>query len=78
MTSNPTKDMSHVAKFDGTNFQFWKFQVTLLLEQHDLIDGLLREFKVPIRDGPMLVLTKVDPKALPQTLKYSVGVAHFL
>ncbi|EFX77244.1 hypothetical protein DAPPUDRAFT_321466 [Daphnia pulex] len=38
MTPNPTKEMSHVAKFDGTNFQFWKFQITFLLEQHELIE----------------------------------------
>jgi len=44
--------------------------------KHELIDGLLREFKVPIRDGPMPVLTKVDPKALPQTLKQAMATPY--
>jgi hypothetical protein len=50
MTSNPTKEMSHVAKFDGTNFQFWKFQITLLLEQHDLIEIVTGVSTAPIPD----------------------------
>jgi hypothetical protein len=50
MTSNPTKEMSHVAKFDGTNFQFWKFQITLLPEQHDLIEIVIGASTAPTPD----------------------------
>ena len=37
-----SKDVSHMAKFNGGNFPFWKFQVNLIFEQHKLlgvIDG---------------------------------------
>jgi hypothetical protein len=30
--------VSHVSKFNGTSFSFWKFQITLILEQHELCD----------------------------------------
>jgi hypothetical protein len=50
MTPNPTKEICHVAKFDGTNFQFWKFQITLLLEQHDLIEIVTAASTAPTPD----------------------------
>jgi hypothetical protein len=36
-----TRDASHVTKFNGNNFPFWKFQVLLVLRQYDLVDVVL-------------------------------------
>jgi hypothetical protein len=36
-----TRDASHVTKFNGNNFPFWKFQVLLVLRQYDLVDVML-------------------------------------
>ena len=33
-----SKSVSHVVKFDGTNYQYWKFEITLALELHDLLE----------------------------------------
>lgn len=32
------RDISHITKFDGNNFSFWKFQLKLILEHHGLVD----------------------------------------
>ncbi|KZS04595.1 Uncharacterized protein APZ42_032417 [Daphnia magna] len=32
-----SKDVSNVLKFDGNNFPFWKFQIFLAFEQHNLL-----------------------------------------
>lgn len=37
MGSSTSKDVSHITKFDGTNFPLWKLGCWLLMEQHDLI-----------------------------------------
>lgn len=37
MTTYTSKDVSHIAKFNGTDFSFWKYQVLLVLEQHHLL-----------------------------------------
>ena len=42
-----SKDVSHVSKFNGTNFAFWKFQLTLILEQHELCDIVFGKCKRP-------------------------------
>lgn len=42
-----SKDVSHVSKFNGTNFSFWKFQITLILEQHELCDIVLGKSTKP-------------------------------
>jgi hypothetical protein len=31
------REVSHIAKFNGTNFSLWKFGTWLLLEQHNLV-----------------------------------------
>ena len=38
-----SKDVGHVDKFDGTNFPFWKFQVSLVFEQYGLLPVVLGE-----------------------------------
>ncbi len=30
--------LSHIEKFNGTNFQLWKYNCWLILEQNDLLD----------------------------------------
>lgn len=37
MANISTKDISHIVKFDGTNFPSWKYGVWLLLEKYQLI-----------------------------------------
>ena len=37
VVSFSSKDVSHVVKFDGTHFPFWKFQIFLAFEQHNLL-----------------------------------------
>lgn len=32
------KYISHISKFDGSNFSFWKFQLKLVLENHGLVE----------------------------------------
>ena len=32
------KDISHITKFDGTNFTFWKYRLKLVLETHGLLE----------------------------------------
>lgn len=47
-----SKDVSHVAKFDGTNFPFWKFQICLVLEQYGLLPIV---FGDEIKPAPLIV-----------------------
>lgn len=47
MSSFTSKDVSHIVKFNGKNFPFWKFQVWLVLEQHDLVELVLGEEEIP-------------------------------
>ncbi len=37
MANSPTREVSHVIKFNGKNFPLWKFGCWLKLEQHDLM-----------------------------------------
>ena len=39
--------MSHISKFNGTNFPLWKFQLFLVFEQHNLKDIVLGSSKRP-------------------------------
>ena len=48
------KSVSHVVKFDGTNYQYWKFEITLALELHDLLEVVLGKEKKPEKDDPNL------------------------
>ena len=32
------KDISHITKFDGKNFSFWKSRLSLVLESYELLD----------------------------------------
>ena len=57
-----SKDVSHIVKFDGGNFPFWKFQVWLVLEQHDLVDLVIGEETIPIEaisDGEVTNKTEI-------------------
>lgn len=47
MASFSAKDISHVVKFNGSNFPLWKFQVCLTLNQHDLMDIVEGKAKLP-------------------------------
>jgi hypothetical protein len=38
MSMPMSKDISHIVKFDGSNFQQWKFGCRLLLESLNLLD----------------------------------------
>ena len=46
------KSLSHVVKFDGTNYQFWHGQITLALRHHDLLEVVLGNVKKPRNDDP--------------------------
>ncbi len=37
MTSSTSKDVSHIVKFNGTNFPSWKFGIWMFLEKHKLV-----------------------------------------
>ena len=60
VVSFSSKDVSHVVKFDGTNFPFWKFQIFLAFEQHDLLKIVTEDETKPT------LVTAVDAQ----------GVAH--
>ena len=47
MSSFASKDVSHISKFNGSNFPFWKFQICLMLEQHELLDIVLGKENLP-------------------------------
>jgi hypothetical protein len=47
MSKFTSKDVSHIVKFDGKNFAFWKFQIWMVLEQHDLVEIVLDEEPIP-------------------------------
>ena len=38
MANSPTREVSHVIKFNGKNFPLWKFGCWLKLEQHNLVN----------------------------------------
>ena len=38
MVNSPTREVSHVVKFNGKNFPLWKFGCWLKLEQHNLVN----------------------------------------
>jgi hypothetical protein len=42
-----SKDISHIVKFDGSNFQQWKFGCRLLLESFNLLDIVDGVEKIP-------------------------------
>lgn len=59
MSSFASKDVSHISKFDGTNFPFWKFQICLMLEQHELIDIVFgKEISLNLQLFKMLMVTR--------------------
>jgi hypothetical protein len=31
-------ELSHIERFNGANFQLWKYNCWLVLEQHELLD----------------------------------------
>lgn len=44
---NTSKDVSHIAKFDGQNYSLWKLGLWVLLEQHGLIDIVTGDNTIP-------------------------------
>jgi hypothetical protein len=50
MAAYSSKDVSHIKKFDGTDFSFWKFQVELVLEQHQLLSVVKGRENCPLPD----------------------------
>ena len=44
-----SKDVSYMAKFDGSNFPFWKFQIWIIFEQHDLVGIVNGSEKLPVQ-----------------------------
>ena len=48
-TGNCLKDMSHIVKFDGTNYFDWKYEFLGILEQHGL-----RQLVQPVNGGEPL------------------------
>jgi hypothetical protein len=47
MSMSTSKDISHIVKFDGSNFQQWKFGCRLLLESFNLLDIVDGVEKIP-------------------------------
>lgn len=45
--SSTLREVSHIAKFDGTNFPLWKLGLWVLLEQHNLIELVTGTSKIP-------------------------------
>ena len=45
----PKEDVNYMGKFDGTNFPFWKFQIGMIFEQHDLVDIVNGTEKLPVQ-----------------------------
>ena len=56
MSVSDGNSVSHTVKFDGTNFQIWKFQITIALRQHGLLGVVLRNEKKPEGDDPTLAI----------------------
>ena len=49
MATLTAKDVGHVEKLSGTNFPFWKFQISFVLRQHGLMDIVLGKEACPIQ-----------------------------
>jgi hypothetical protein len=47
MSSFSPKDVAHLCKFNGTNYPFWKFQVSIVLRQFELMDIVTGKEKNP-------------------------------
>ena len=47
MSSFSPKDVSHVCKFNGSNYPFWKFQISMVLRQFDLMEIANGKDKAP-------------------------------
>lgn len=43
MAEEAQNDRYHIALFDGNNYSAWKFRMTVLLEEHDLLNCIERE-----------------------------------
>ncbi len=50
MATLTAKDVSHVEKFNGTNFPFWKFHISLVLKQNGLMDIVTGTEACPVPD----------------------------
>lgn len=50
MAAYSSKDVSHIKKFDGTDFSFRKFQFELVIEQHKLLGVIKGQEICPLPD----------------------------
>lgn len=46
MATTQLKDVSHLTKFDGTNFTRWQQGLMLILEQHELLQIVRRNMHI--------------------------------
>jgi hypothetical protein len=63
MAANTSKDVGHIAKFDGTNFPSWKYGIWMFLEKNRLtsiVDGSVTK---PVE------VSKVSKQVNPQKTK---------
>jgi len=47
MANSTAKDVSHIPKFNGSNFSSWRFGLDMLLEQHKLQGIVYRTVRIP-------------------------------
>jgi len=47
-----------------------------IMSKEELVDGLLTSFEVPLFDGPLPVMTEIDPKHPPKTLKQAMSTKY--
>ena len=50
--------------------------VSSVPSRDDLVDGLLRQFRVPPREGPRPVMSQIDPSKVPVTIKQAMSSAY--
>lgn len=65
MASFNPKDVSHVPKFDGTNFSSWKFLVMLVIRNNDL-EGIVlgtEQAPTPVLDANRITTNEAEIKA---------------
>lgn len=49
MSSISPKDVAHLSKFNGSNYPFWKFQISMIFKQFELMDIVAGKEKLPPR-----------------------------
>ena len=69
MSSTTLREVSHIAKFDGTNFPVWKLGLWVLLEQHSLIDIVTGVSGLPPEVNRLML---IDINKVPPHIKLQV------